>query len=166
MLQAGLHVQDERHIGLDEQVGNERPQQGVLRTVAASASVLHSAGDQHVDARNLNGIFFGYIFHEGIEGVRIFDPDGLREELARRAGIRVETLCRIETGKHTPSVPTIDKLDRALKQAARQQQAGKRRKRATASESPEDRAALKAAKKACTENGGVTLEQYRKKHGL
>jgi ribosome-binding protein aMBF1 (putative translation factor) len=40
-----------------------------------------------------------------------------QKELARRARIRVETLCRIETGKHTPSVPTIDKLDRALKLA-------------------------------------------------
>ncbi|MBI1900246.1 MAG: helix-turn-helix transcriptional regulator [Planctomycetia bacterium] len=40
-----------------------------------------------------------------------------QRQLALRAGIRVETLCRIETGKHTPSVPTIDKLDRALKAA-------------------------------------------------
>jgi len=38
-----------------------------------------------------------------------------QKELARRAGIRVETLCRIETGKHTPSVETIEKIDRALK---------------------------------------------------
>jgi DNA-binding XRE family transcriptional regulator len=41
-----------------------------------------------------------------------------QRELAKRAGIRVETLCRIETGKHTPSVPTVDKIDLALKQAA------------------------------------------------
>ncbi|HUE16498.1 MAG TPA: helix-turn-helix transcriptional regulator [Planctomycetaceae bacterium] len=41
-----------------------------------------------------------------------------QRQLAECAGIRVETLCRIETGKHTPSVPTIDKIDRALKQAA------------------------------------------------
>ncbi len=54
-----------------------------------------------------------------------------QRDLALRAGVRVETLCRIETGKHTPSVPTIDKLDRALKQAAKQQQAGKRGRRAT-----------------------------------
>jgi ribosome-binding protein aMBF1 (putative translation factor) len=38
-----------------------------------------------------------------------------QRELAKLAGIRVETLCRIETGKHTPSVPTIEKIDRALK---------------------------------------------------
>jgi ribosome-binding protein aMBF1 (putative translation factor) len=40
-----------------------------------------------------------------------------QKELARLAGIRVETLCRIETGKHTPSVASIEKLERALKKA-------------------------------------------------
>lgn len=37
-----------------------------------------------------------------------------QRERAKRAGVRVETLCRIETGKHTPSVATIRKIDRAL----------------------------------------------------
>ena len=55
-----------------------------------------------------------------------------QRELALRAGTRVETLCRIETGRHIPSVPTLDKLDRALKQAAKQQ-ADKRPRRATQS---------------------------------
>ncbi|HEX7447069.1 MAG TPA: helix-turn-helix transcriptional regulator [Pirellulales bacterium] len=36
-------------------------------------------------------------------------------ELARRAGVRPETLNRIEQGKHSASVATIDKLDKALK---------------------------------------------------
>jgi ribosome-binding protein aMBF1 (putative translation factor) len=36
-------------------------------------------------------------------------------ELARRAGIRPETLKRIEQGRNKPSVPTIVKIDRALK---------------------------------------------------
>lgn len=40
-----------------------------------------------------------------------------QKELAQRAGIRVETLCRIETGKHTPSVPTIQRLERGLKRS-------------------------------------------------
>lgn len=40
-----------------------------------------------------------------------------QRELARRAGVRVETLCRIETGKNTPSVPTVAKLDQALQSA-------------------------------------------------
>jgi DNA-binding XRE family transcriptional regulator len=37
-------------------------------------------------------------------------------ELARRAGIRAETLHRIEHGKNKPSVPTIAKIDRALQE--------------------------------------------------
>jgi DNA-binding XRE family transcriptional regulator len=40
-------------------------------------------------------------------------------ELARRAGIRPETLNRIEQGRNKPSVPTIAKIDRALKAATR-----------------------------------------------
>ena len=54
-----------------------------------------------------------------------------QRQLALRAGVRVETLCRIETGKHTPSVPTIDKIDRVLKAAAKQRQVGKGRKQET-----------------------------------
>ena len=42
-----------------------------------------------------------------------------QKELAELAGIRVETLCRIETGKNIPSVPTVDKIDRALKEVER-----------------------------------------------
>jgi DNA-binding XRE family transcriptional regulator len=38
-------------------------------------------------------------------------------ELARRAGIRPETLNRIELGKRSPSVRTVDKIDLALRQA-------------------------------------------------
>ena len=41
-------------------------------------------------------------------------------ELARRAGIRPETLNRIEQGRNKPSVPTIAKIERALKAAERQ----------------------------------------------
>jgi DNA-binding XRE family transcriptional regulator len=39
-----------------------------------------------------------------------------QRELARRAGIRVETLCRIESGKVTPTITSIEKIDRAIKQ--------------------------------------------------
>ena len=42
-----------------------------------------------------------------------------QRELAARAGVRVETLCRIETGRHTASTATISKLEHALKQALR-----------------------------------------------
>ena len=36
-------------------------------------------------------------------------------ELARRAGIRLETLNRVEQGKYSPSVATVEKIDRALR---------------------------------------------------
>lgn len=42
-----------------------------------------------------------------------------QEQLARLAGIRQETLCRLETGKHSPTVRTVEKIDRALQQAAK-----------------------------------------------
>ena len=38
-------------------------------------------------------------------------------ELAQRAGIRPETLNRAESGKHTPSIATVEKIDRALTEA-------------------------------------------------
>lgn len=38
-------------------------------------------------------------------------------ELARRAGVRVETLCRIERGQHAPTLATLEKLDQALQGA-------------------------------------------------
>jgi DNA-binding XRE family transcriptional regulator len=35
-------------------------------------------------------------------------------DLARAAGIRIETLNRVERGKHKPSIATMGKIDRAL----------------------------------------------------
>src|SRR5260370_16145877 len=37
--------------------------------------------------------------------------------LAARAGVRQETISRIETGKHSPGLKTMAKIDRALKDA-------------------------------------------------
>jgi len=42
-----------------------------------------------------------------------------QEELAKRARIRLSTLQRVESGQHSPTVEAIDKIDRALKQAAK-----------------------------------------------
>lgn len=42
-----------------------------------------------------------------------------QQALADLAGLRQETLSRIETGKHTATVKTIDLIDRALKRAAK-----------------------------------------------
>src|SRR5438067_12834613 len=43
-------------------------------------------------------------------------------ELARRAGIRPETLNRIEQGRNKPSIPTMAKIDRALKEAGEREE--------------------------------------------
>src|SRR5437764_8272799 len=37
-----------------------------------------------------------------------------QQELAHRAGIRQETLSRIESGKHTPTLATLRKIDKVL----------------------------------------------------
>lgn len=47
-----------------------------------------------------------------------------QEELARRAGVRQETISRLESGKHSPTVRTVEKIERALQAAT--QRAGKR----------------------------------------
>lgn len=40
-----------------------------------------------------------------------------QKDLARRAGVRLETVCRVEGGKQKPSRETILRLDRALNAA-------------------------------------------------
>ena len=40
-----------------------------------------------------------------------------QSELARRAGLRVETLNRLEKARTTPTIVTIDKIDRVLRDA-------------------------------------------------
>lgn len=52
-----------------------------------------------------------------------------RQALAALAGLHAETIARIESGKHTPSVGTIDKIDWALKQAATKPQPAREPKR-------------------------------------
>lgn len=47
-----------------------------------------------------------------------------QEELARWSGVRQETICRLEMGLHSPTVRTVEKIERALNQATR-----KKRKR-------------------------------------
>ena len=41
-------------------------------------------------------------------------------ELARRSGIRAETLCRIEKGKSLPDAATFQRIHRALEKAERE----------------------------------------------
>jgi transcriptional regulator with XRE-family HTH domain len=46
-------------------------------------------------------------------------------ELARRAGIRVETLNRLEKARHIPDQATFDKIDAVLKRAEKLNRNGK-----------------------------------------
>jgi ribosome-binding protein aMBF1 (putative translation factor) len=46
-----------------------------------------------------------------------------QQELADLAGVRQETICRIETGRHSPTVRTVEKIERALKRFASQRKA-------------------------------------------
>ena len=39
-------------------------------------------------------------------------------ELASLAGVRVETISRLESGKHSPTIRTVERIDKALKRAA------------------------------------------------
>ena len=40
-------------------------------------------------------------------------------ELARRAGVRQETVSRRESSKHSPTIRTVEKIDRALQRVAK-----------------------------------------------
>ncbi len=49
-----------------------------------------------------------------------------QEQLAKLSGVRQETICRLETGLHSPTVRTVEKIERALKRAARKRPAPSR----------------------------------------
>jgi len=49
-----------------------------------------------------------------------------QQALAELAGVRVETISRLESGKHSPTVRTVEKIDRVLQAALK-----KTRKRST-----------------------------------
>ena len=40
-----------------------------------------------------------------------------QKALAKKAGVRLETICRLEGGKHAPTRETINRLDAALTKA-------------------------------------------------
>lgn len=48
-------------------------------------------------------------------------------ELAKRTGLREETICRLESGKHSPTVRTVAKIERVL-QAAQKKKTGRPRR--------------------------------------
>jgi len=52
-----------------------------------------------------------------------------QETLAKAAGIRQETLCRLEAGKHSPTVRTVERIEKALQRAVRELTTKRRRSR-------------------------------------
>jgi ribosome-binding protein aMBF1 (putative translation factor) len=46
-----------------------------------------------------------------------------QQALAKLAGVRQETLSRLESGKHSPTVRTVEKIDRALKRCSAKRKA-------------------------------------------
>ncbi len=42
-----------------------------------------------------------------------------QSQLAKLAGLRQETVSRLESGKHSPTVRTVEKIDQALKRCAK-----------------------------------------------
>src|SRR5437016_1178911 len=42
-----------------------------------------------------------------------------QESLDKLAGVRQETLSRLESGKHSPTIRTVEKIDRALQRVAK-----------------------------------------------
>ncbi len=40
-----------------------------------------------------------------------------QQQLAKLAGVRPETVCRLESGKHSPTVRTVEKIEQALERA-------------------------------------------------
>jgi len=51
-----------------------------------------------------------------------------QQELARLAGVRQETISRIESGKHSPTVRTVEKIDRILQAALKKKGKARARK--------------------------------------
>src|SRR6266849_5661066 len=85
---------------------------GFVRDVAALPPLLIGRADGTVDALAYSRASIAR------DIIRDRNRLGLSQaELARRAGIRPETLNRIEKGKRSPSVRTVDKIERALRKA-------------------------------------------------
>ena len=81
-----------------------------------------------------------------------------QQQLAKLAGVREETLSRLESGKHSPTVRTVEKIERALQEAKRR-------------EKLEDEADVRAAKRASAEmrrtgEKGIPLAVIKKRLGM
>lgn len=77
-----------------------------------------------------------------------------QERLAKLAGIRQETISRLESGKHTAAPRTVAKIDRVI--AAERKRLEKR----------EDQSDLKAARTARKEKGAISLSVAKRRLGI
>ena len=76
-----------------------------------------------------------------------------QQQLAKLAGVREETLSRLESGKHSPTVRTVEKIERALQKA-------KHRERL------EDEVDVQVVRKAKNEKGRIPLAQVKARLGI
>jgi ribosome-binding protein aMBF1 (putative translation factor) len=94
-----------------------------LEQLAAKAQATSSSADQRpgLPKPDAKGNRPAIAFAQASIGRSVFDERtavGLsQEELARLSGVRQETISRIESGKHSPTVRTIEKIDRVLQSA-------------------------------------------------
>ncbi len=81
----------------------------VLLPAADYQRLEHQAGRGHRDAVNFATESIGRDLHQkrGVAGLS-------QAELAAKAGIRAETLSRLENGRGNPTVATVKKILRAL----------------------------------------------------
>jgi DNA-binding XRE family transcriptional regulator len=112
---------DQQIARLRAQVARLRAQVRALKSAAAASASTESAAPPPLPKPYADG---NYPATATLRALLAQQIAGRREaagwtqaELAARAGVRQETVCRIEGGKNAPNVATVDKLDRALKEA-------------------------------------------------
>jgi len=96
-------LREYRHLTrLAEQELSELPQPGGRGNYPAVAAVTVSIARDIITRRRAAGLS--------------------QRQLAKQAGVRTETINRLESAKHVPRIPTVQKIDRALTEAERQTQ--------------------------------------------
>jgi transcriptional regulator with XRE-family HTH domain len=99
-------------------MAKKRPEASLLTAAPENAKQSHGPGPPPLPPPDAKG---NYPALEAVTALLARDIIAHRErlglsqaELARLAGIRPETLNRLEQGKHAPSAKTVDKIEKAL----------------------------------------------------
>jgi DNA-binding XRE family transcriptional regulator len=87
--------------------------------VLVPRSEWEAQGGRNVDASGASGYTIGDVrFTLAQRVVAMRKQAGWSQaELARRAGVRVETISRLENGLHMPGARTFEKIERAVRRA-------------------------------------------------